>query len=179
MAYSDILATTYKRLAEAWGLTASWDECRAYGRSVKDWQPFPDSVEALAYLKQHFKLVVLSNVDNASFAHSNEKLQVRFDAVYTAQDIGSYKPDTRNFEYMMEKLHGTGVDRSGILHTAESLFHDHVPANRLGLTSCWIYRRHGQEGYGATTNPGVMPACAFRFNSLADMAVAHRHEQSA
>ncbi len=179
MKYSDVLAVVYKRLAEEWGLSAPWDECAAYGNSVKDWPAFPDSVGALSYLKKHYKLAILSNIDNASFAHSNKRLQVAFDAIYTAQDVGSYKPSDRNFDYMIDKLQSLGIGKSDILHTAESLFHDHGPANRHGLASCWIYRRHDQKGFGATRDPGVMPKQDFRFNSMADLAEAHARETRA
>ena len=120
--YRDLLAVVYKRLAEEWHVDVTWEDCLAYGRSVGDWPAFPNSAAALKYLKQHYKLVVLSNVDNASFALSNRRLQVLFDAIYTAEDIGSYKPDPRNFDYMLEKLAGLGVAKTDILHTAESLF---------------------------------------------------------
>ena len=176
MKYSELLAVVYKRLAEEWSLAASNDECRAYGNSVKDWPAFSDSVESLAYLKKHCKLVILSNIDNASFAHSNQRLQVVFDAVYTAQDVGSYKPSDRNFDYMIAKLKSLGIERSEILHTAESLFHDHAPASKHGLASCWIYRRHDQQGFGATMNPGTTPKYNFRFDSMADLVAAHRQE---
>src|SRR5215510_5306536 len=85
--YRDILAIVYRRLAEEWGLPVDWNECIRYGNSIKNWSPFPDSVEALKYLKQHYKLVILSNVDHASFAESNKKLGVDFDALYTAEAI--------------------------------------------------------------------------------------------
>jgi len=176
MKYSELLAVVYRRLAEEWGAGASWDECQAYGNSIKDWPAFADSAPALAYLKKHYKLVILSNIDNASFAHSNRKLQVEFDAIYTAQDIGSYKPSGRNFDYMIDKVQSLGIAKSEILHTAESLFHDHAPANKHGLASCWIYRRHDQQGFGATMNPGAIPKHNFRFNSMADMVSAHRKE---
>lgn len=176
MKYSELLAVVYKRLAEEWGTGVSWDECQTYGNSIKDWPAFADSAQALAYLKKHYKLVILSNIDNASFAHSNRKLQVEFDAIYTAQDIGSYKPSGRNFDYMIDKVQSLGIAKSEILHTAESLFHDHAPANKHGLASCWIYRRHDQQGFGATMNPGAIPKHNFRFNSMADMVSAHRKE---
>jgi 2-haloalkanoic acid dehalogenase type II len=176
MKYSELLAVVYKRLGEEWGVPAPWADCQAYGNSVKDWPAFPDSVDALAYLKQHYKLVILSNVDNQSFAHSNRRLGVTFDAIYTAQDIGSYKPAQRNFDYMISKLETLGVSKQHILHTAESLFHDHGPANRAGLSSCWIYRRHGQQGFGATMDPGVTPQYNFHFTSMAELAAAHRAE---
>lgn len=174
--YQELLAVVYRRLAEEWGLSVPWDECLRYGRSVKDWPAFPDSAEALQYLKQHYKLVILSNVDNQSFAASNRKLGVDFDAVYTAEDIGSYKPADANFQYLLTMLRALGFGKSDILHTAESLFHDHAAANRHGLKSCWIYRRHGREGFGATMSPGATPGYDFRFNSLAEMVEAHKLE---
>jgi 2-haloalkanoic acid dehalogenase type II len=174
--YSDLLATVHKRLAEEWGVEASWKEAQDYGRSIEDWPAFPDSAEALRYLKKHFKLAILSNVDNASFAFSNAKLETAFDAVYTAEDVGSYKPDRRNFEYMLEKLATLGIAKHEILHTAESLFHDHEPARKAGLATCWIHRRHAQGGFGATMQPKELPKPDFRFTSLAEMAEAHRRE---
>jgi 2-haloalkanoic acid dehalogenase type II len=176
--YQEVLALVYRRLAEAWGLNVSWEECLRYGRSIKDWPAFPDSAEALRYLKQYYQLVILSNVDNESFAASNRKLEVEFDAIYTAEDIGSYKPADANFEYMLAMLQRRGIGKSQILHTAESLFHDHVPANRHGLNSCWIYRRYEQEGFGATMPPGDMPRYDFRFKSMAELVEAHRVEIS-
>jgi len=174
MLYRELLGIVYRRLAEEWGVPVSWSECAAYGRSVKDWPAFADSAGALQYLKRHYKLVILSNVDNESFSGSNEKLKVDFDAIYTAEDIGSYKPSSRNFEYMLAKLKTLGIEKDEILHTAESLFHDHGPANSFGLASCWIYRRHDREGFGATMVPAEMPKTDFRFTSMAAMAQAHR-----
>jgi 2-haloacid dehalogenase/putative hydrolase of the HAD superfamily len=176
MRYSDLLAVVYKRLAEEWSVPAAPEECAAYGQSIPDWPAFPDSAEALGYLRQHFKLIILSNVDNASFAHSRARLGVAFDAVYTAEDIGSYKPSERNFDYMIEHLGQLGLARSDVLHTAESLFHDHVPAKAHRLATCWIYRRHAKQGFGATMDPGTRPDTDFRFNSMAELAAAHRQE---
>lgn len=176
MKYSELLAVVYKRLAEEWGVSASWNECRDYGASIDKWPAFADSKAALGYLKQHHKLVILSNVDNESFALSNVRLGVVFDAVFTAQDVGSYKPSSRNFDYMIEKLATLGLSKKNVLHTAESLYHDHVPANRHGLASCWIHRRHAASGFGATMNPGTMPNADFRFNSMAELVKAHRLE---
>lgn len=172
--YFDLLPIVYKRLAEEWGISSTPEECAAYGQSVRNWPAFPDSAAALHYLKKHYKLVILSNVDNTSFAGSNEKLQVEFDAVYTAEDAGSYKPSDRNFEYMLDKLVALELEKHDILHTAESMFHDHVPGKRHGLASCWIYRRHDKSGFGATMNPGDVPEVDFRFNSMADLVKAHQ-----
>jgi 2-haloacid dehalogenase len=177
--YPDLLATVYKRLAEEWNVPVSWEDCRRYGGSVGDWPAFPDSREALEYLKQHYRLIILSNVDNASFAVSNAKLGVAFDAVYTAEDIGSYKPDPRNFDYLLRHLAERGIAKEQILHTAESLYHDHIPAQWIGLATCWIHRRAGKEGHGATRVPGGEVRPDFRFESLAAMADAHRAERAA
>lgn len=177
--YSELLAVVYRRIAEEWGLEVSWKECLTYGQSVKDWPAFPDSAEALSYLKAHYKLIVLTNTDNQSFTHSAAKLGLAFDGTYTAEDIGSYKPAPRNFEFMIETLARRGIAREQILHTAESLFHDHAPANDFGLANCWIYRRYADEGFGATMPPGETPRYDFRFNSMADLVCAHQAEMSA
>ena len=176
--YRDLLAVVYKRLGEEWGVPPAWEECVAYGRSIGDWPAFADTAAALAYLKQHFKLVILSNVDNASFALSNKRLGVTFDAVMTAEDIGSYKPSLNNFDYMISRLGFMGLEKGDVLHTAESLFHDHGPANTIGLKSCWIHRRHAEGGFGATIEPADMPHVDFRFTSMAELAEAHRKEMA-
>lgn len=174
--YSELLQIVYKRLAEEWGVTFTREECIQYGESVKKWPAFPDSEGALQYLKKHYKLIVLTNTDNDSFAASNEKLGVDFDGSYTAEDVGSYKPFDRNFDYMLEKIATLGLKKEEILHTAESMFHDHRPANKYGLANCWIYRRHDKKGFGATMNPGEMPKYDFQFNSMADLVKAHQAE---
>jgi 2-haloalkanoic acid dehalogenase type II len=149
MAYPDLLAAVHRQLAYEWGVVPDDAEDAAFGASVADWPAFPDTVEALRYLKQHVRLIILSNVDRGSFVATNERLGVTFDAVYTAQDIGSYKPDRRNFVYLLERLGERGVAKEKVLHVAQSLFHDHVPANAVGLASAWIDRR-GDAGGGAS-----------------------------
>jgi len=178
--YSDILTRVHTRLARHWGVASTAAEDTAFGHSAPDWPAFPDSPAALAYLKRHYKLVILSNVDRASFAGSNRRLGVEFDAILTAEDIGSYKPDPRNFQYLLNHIAGMGCARAQLLHVAQSLYHDHVPANEAGITSCWIDRRAGKAGGGATKTPGRMPEFAFRFESLGALAqaVAQEHGES-
>ncbi|WMD22134.1 haloacid dehalogenase type II [Achromobacter seleniivolatilans] len=177
MPYSQLLAVVYKRLANEWSIPVANYEANIFGASVPDWPEFPDSVEALAYLKQHFKLVILSNVDRVSFRGSNARLKVEFDAIYSAQDVGAYKPSRKNFDYMIAHLESDfGLDRSDILHTAQSLFHDHASANDFGLASAWIDRRHNQEGWGATMPPPGTPKVDFHFESMAALVQAHRDE---
>jgi len=177
MLYRDLLAVVHGAIAERFGLPQDPAAARAFRASVEHWPAFPDSPTALAYLKQHYQLVILSNVDRASFVHSNRRLGVAFDAVYTAEDIGAYKPDPRNFEHLLASLGERGIDPAQILHTAESLFHDHLPAQRRGLATCWIHRRAGQDGFGATRAPAGEVRPDFRFESLAALAEAHRAEQ--
>ena len=172
MPYSRLLAVVYKRLAEQWGLVVSWDECEKYGESVADWPAFPDSAASLRRLKRRFRLGILSNVDNRSFNASARKLDTAFDFVFTAEDIGSYKPALKNFDYMLNILKNQGVAKSDILHVAESMFHDHEPANKMSMSTCRIFRRHGRDGFGATMQPESSPRFDFDFNNMAELADA-------
>ncbi|MCB9948085.1 MAG: haloacid dehalogenase type II [Rhodospirillaceae bacterium] len=177
MLYPELLAAVHARIAADWGLPADPDDARAFGASVRDWPPFADSPDALAYLKRHYKLVILSNVDRQSFSHSNARLGVDFDAVYTAQDIGTYKPDPRNFDYLIAHVaDDLGLGRERILHTAQSLFHDHQQARRHGLATCWIDRGSSERDGGAARVPQEAIPVDFRFPTLAAMCEAHRAE---
>ncbi len=173
LTYPELLGAVHGQLAAEWGVVADAGEDAAFGASVGKWPAFPDTVEALRYLKRHVRLVILSNVDRGSFAATNVGLGVTFDAVYTAQDIGSYKPDRRNFDYLLERLNEQGVAKEKVLHVAQSLFHDHVPANAVGLASAWIDRRGG-GGWGATAPVSSDVRYDFRFESLGALAEAHR-----
>jgi 2-haloalkanoic acid dehalogenase type II len=176
MLYSELLAEVHRRLAGEWGVKADEERAVAFGKSVPDWPEFPDTPASLQYLRRYYKLVILSNVDRESFAGTNRRLGVTFDAICTAQDIGSYKPDPRNFEYLIKALAGLGVLKRNILHTAQSLFHDHAPAQAAGLSSAWIDRRHEREGWGATVPPAGTPRYDFRFSSMEELVKAHQAE---
>jgi 2-haloacid dehalogenase len=176
MRYSELLELVHSRLVDRFGLPANAEAARAFGQSVGDWPAFPDTREALQYLKRHFRLIILSNVDRASFVRSNERLGVEFDRIFTAEEIGSYKPDLRNFEFLLSRIGDDGLGKSDLLHVAQSLFHDHVPANRLGIASAWIDRRHDKSGGGATKVPDPMPRVDFRFTSMEELAAAHKAE---
>lgn len=175
MIYSDLLAQVHRNLADDLGVPATEEDHRRFGASVPDWPAFADSASSLQYLKEHYQLVILSNVDRESFKGSNKRLAVEFDAIYTAQDVGSYKPNMANFDYMLGHLAARGVQQGQILHTAQSLFHDHAPAKKKHLASAWIDRRHDQVGWGATT-PAPGSAFDFRFTSMAEMVKAHQDE---
>jgi 2-haloacid dehalogenase len=149
--YPAIIEEVHARLARRWDLRPDPAAARAFGQSVGDWPAFVDSGPALQYLKQFFKLAILSNVDRASFARSNEKLGVTFDLVLTAEDIGSYKPSRRNFETALDRLDRTfGVGKGELLHAACSVFHDIVPASAMGITTAWINRRNDIGALGQT-----------------------------
>ncbi|GAD96466.1 haloalkanoic acid dehalogenase [Paecilomyces variotii No. 5] len=174
MPYSQLLATIYPLLAQNLKLPiATEEDCRRFGDSVGHWPAFSDTVDALRRLSKHYKLVVLSNVDRDSFAKTNAgSLQnFPFDMIITAQDIGSYKPNLRNFEYMLEAVKKEfGIERDQVLQTAQSQFHDHHPAKKVGLKTAWIVRpgaimgNLGEEIYD------------WKFNTLGEMADALEKE---
>ncbi len=170
MLYRDIVATTATRLGKDLGIDVSPALAAEIGGSIGTWPPFPDSVQALADLKQCCALVVLSNVDRQSFAGSAALLGDPFDAVLTAEEIGSYKPDRGNFEALMahvDRIGGTGKH----LHVAQSLFHDHVPAKALGLPTAWINRRSSKPGEGAS-GPTLDVAPDWEFPDMRSFAAA-------
>ena len=175
--YPDLLTRVHRRIAESLGLDSSIDLDDAFGASVPHWPAFADTADALRVLKRHYKLVILSNVHRDGIAASNRKLGVEFDAIYTAEDIGSYKPSDANFEYLLAHLKtDLGLKRTDVLHTAQSLYHDHVPAKRLGLANAWIDRQRLSEGgsWGATERVEKMPTTNFVFFSMGAMASRRR-----
>ena len=172
MRYAALLGLVHARLAGVWGVPEDAAENERFGGSIGDWPAFPDTVAALRALGERYRLVILSNVDRMSFRATQQRLGVPFDAVYTAQDIGSYKPDPRNFTYLIERVAEDGFHKADILHVAQSLFHDHAPANTIGLASAWIDRRHGATGWGATAPPPQGVHYDFCFSSLAELAEA-------
>ncbi len=179
MAYPEILQRVHNTMAQRMQLDTSVTLDEAFGRSVPMWPAFADTANALRYLKTRYKLVILSNVDRESFAASNSKLGVTFDAIYTAEDIGSYKPADANFEYLLSHLKADlGLDKSDVLHTAQSLLHDHAPANRFGLANAFIDRQRlsvtGMEG--AVSVPEERPDTLFEFFTMGEMADAVRAE---
>jgi 2-haloacid dehalogenase len=170
--YPDILDAAMRSLGNALGVDVSAEESERLAASVPDWPAFPDSASALAMLATRYKLVILSNIDRASFAASNARLDVQFDAIITAQDVGSYKPSPRNFDVLVDTVRGMGVAEGRLMHVAQSLFHDHVPAKRLGLPTVWIDRRGERSGWGATPPPGIDVEPDHTFPSMAAFAAA-------
>jgi putative hydrolase of the HAD superfamily len=170
--YPDVLATAFRRAGQSFGTPVTGEWARRLGDSVPDWPAFPDSPDALARLARRYKLIILSNVHRAGFAASNERLRGDFAAIITAEDVGAYKPAENHFRALDSTLPGLGVDRGELLHVAQSLFHDHVPAKREGLPSVWINRRHDRPGWGATAEPTEEWSFDLECNSMADFADA-------
>jgi 2-haloacid dehalogenase len=170
--YPEVLATAFRRTGEQLGAPVSEAWAQRLGDSVPEWPAFPDSADALARLARHYKLIILSNVHRAGFAGSNRQLRGDFAAIITAEDVGAYKPAENHFRALDDTLPRLGVERSGLLHVAQSLFHDHVPAKREGLPSVWINRRHDRPGWGATPEPAEAWGYDLEVPSMADFADA-------
>jgi len=170
--YPDVLARSMRVVGGRLGAEVTAEEAARLAGSVPDWPAFADSRDALAALGTRFKLIILSNVDRASFAGSNARLGTEFTSVITAQDVGSYKPSQRNFDTLLSEAARLGVGQGKLLHVAQSLFHDHVPAKRAGLPTVWINRRHARPGWGATPEPPAPVTPDWEFPSMAAFAAA-------
>lgn len=167
--YREVLGICCDALAERYGADVSTEARAAFAGSVEHWPAFPDSAEALARLHERYTLMPITNCDDDLFAFSAAKLGDPFDDVVTAQQAGAYKPDERGFHLALERL---GLPKERVLHVAQSLFHDHVTAKRLGLTSVWINRRAGRGGPGATPPAEAAPDLELPdMHSLADLLV--------
>ena len=168
--YPDVLAAAFRRTGEVLGGPVSDEWAQRLGGSVPDWPAFPDSTDALTRLAEHYQLIILSNVHRDGFAGSNQRLRGNFAAIITAEDVGAYKPAENHFRALDTTLRQLGVERTALLHVAQSLFHDHVPAKREGLASVWINRRHDRPGWGATPEPSEDWTYQVEFTSMADFA---------
>ena len=149
--YREVLAGVTDLLGQQLGFVPSADERSALAASIGSWPPFPDTVPALRQLKTRFKLGVISNIDDDLFTR---RLEVGLDWLVTAEQARAYKPSLRPFELALERIN---LPRSRVVHVAQSLYHDHVPARELGLRSVWINRRAGQPGSGATPPANAQP----------------------
>jgi 2-haloacid dehalogenase len=166
--YREVLALSLRGMGERLGFPVSDAQASGFGSSVGQWPAFPDSADALQRLQERFKLAVITNCDDDLFAQSERRLGVSFDFVITAQQAGSYKPDHAGFLLAFERI---DEPRERILHVAQSLFHDHVPAKQLGMTSVWIDRRQGRGG-GASLDVEAHPDATFTsMAAFADDAV--------
>ncbi|MEM7414685.1 MAG: haloacid dehalogenase type II [Gemmatimonadota bacterium] len=164
--YREVLRIVAARLAADFGAEVDAVAAEAFAASVADWPAFPDSAEALQTLGAHFRLAIVSNVDDDLFAGSAARLGVSFAEVVTAQHVRSYKPARPHFDEVVKRL---ALPRERVLHCAQSLYHDIAPARELGFTCVWVNRRSGRPGAGATP-----PAAATPNLEVPDMAALAR-----
>ena len=167
--YREVLRCVLREIVERAGGAASAEEIESFAGSVGDWPAFADTPTALERLSRHASLVIVSNVDDDLFARTRRHLEPAgpvLSEIITAEQVGSYKPGRAHFE---ELLRRTGARPDEILHAAESIYHDHEPANAMGLATVWIDRR-GERGPGASGCGVTGTAPAVKFGSLAELA---------
>lgn len=145
--YREVLQEVVRQLGARLDFIPNPVELDSLAESLPNWRPFPDTVGALRTLRRRFKLAIISNVDDDLFASSARQLGVEFNWVITAEQAGSYKPALEIFEFALEKI---GLPKERILHVAQSIYHDIIPAKRLGLATVLVNRSRGREGFGAT-----------------------------
>ena len=168
--YPEILARVGEELALEAGLPWSESDALAFGTSVGDWPPFPDTADALRALAERFRLVIVSNVDRGSFDRTSRHLGMIFDAVVTAEEVGAYKPDPRMFHRAFEVLAEWGITRGETLHVAQSLYHDVAPARSLGLDTVWVNRTKASGELGASHGGKVSVEPDLEVTSLQELA---------
>lgn len=176
--YRDVLLDVHDTLARFFDVDTDQKAATAFAASIKDWPIHADVPAALAYLKKHYRLVVLTNIDHHSFEQTNKALGIEFDAVYTAEDIGTYKPSMKSFDFLLSSLAKVDIAKERVLHVAGSLRFDHVPAKRRGMNTCWINRPQGQPRMKGSTTRGIDVQPDFHFESLDALADAHAAERS-
>ena len=177
--YPDVLELVFADIARDFGVKPGRADAYDFGESVQRWPAFDDAPAALKRLQTRYRLGVISNVDRASFVMSQAALGVAFDLQVTAEDAQAYKPDRAPFDMALEWLNEIGIGFDAILHVAQSPYHDHVPAKKLGMTTCWIDRQgladdESTEGgvWGATPEVPERPRVDATYPSLAAFADA-------
>ena len=152
--YQNVLRDVMAGIAAELGFTPTATELQALPDSVGHWPPFADTVDTLVRLQTRYKLIIVSNIDDAMFAETRQMLQVEFDDVITAEQVQSYKPAPTHFHVTLQRL---GVPPQCVLHVAQSLYHDHVPAKALGLTTVWVQRPSRLPGTGLALPAAATP----------------------
>lgn len=177
--FPDDLVRVYLVIAPDLGLPSE----RALGErlrdSAKSWKAFPDSAVALAQLAKHYKLIAMTNAQRWAFECFSQELGNPFYQGFTADDTGTEKPDPAFFDYVFEFVQSEGNSKDDILHVAQSQYHDIGISRKLGMTNCWIERRHSQKGYGGTIEPENFTEPDFHFTSMAALADAVEEKSDA
>jgi 2-haloacid dehalogenase len=165
--YRDVLHSVVDQFGERFGFAPGDQEAGSLAESLKKWKPWPDTIAALRVLETHFQLAIISNVDDDLFAATRPQLEVDFAQIITAQQARAYKPSLKIFELALSRI---GVPAHRVLHVGQSLYHDVIPAQLLGLATVWVNRPSARSGVGAvkaaTAHPDLQVA------SLAELAAA-------
>ena len=175
--FTKMLPLIYRDMASGWGFVFRDEDAEGFRNSIRSWPPFPDTVEALEELGTRYRLVAVTNADAWALEHMSANMGDPFQEMVTCDVVGVNKPSPRVFEYTLDKLALAGVEKKDILHTAQSQYHDIVPASALGFATMWIERRHGKGGFGATPTPQRISTPTFHAASMADFVQQVREEQ--
>ncbi|HTS08004.1 MAG TPA: haloacid dehalogenase type II [Candidatus Eisenbacteria bacterium] len=167
MSYRDVLSSVVRQLGDELGFTPTAVEIRSLPDSLADWKPWPDTVDALHRLKARSRLAIISNVDDDLFASTRPKLEVDFDEVITAQQAQAYKPSLKLFELALTRINAPA---HRVLHVGQSIYHDVVPAQSLGLATVWVNRPSARPGVGAVKAAEATPDLTV--TSLTELAEA-------
>ncbi|WP_343549697.1 HAD-IA family hydrolase [Ralstonia sp.] len=170
--YPDDLVPCWHIVAQQLGLPDTDALARGFRDSVAGWPAFPDSVEALQRLSQRFKLVTMTNAQSWALDHFQRTLGAPFDLLLSCDDALCEKPDAQYFAYARGRYEGAwGFKQADNLHVAQSQYHDIGISKRLGITTCWIERRHGMRDSGGTIeSEHTVPD--YHFHTLAQLADA-------
>ena len=172
LSFPPMLPPMYREMAEKLKLPTSKGEDEGFRQSIAAWPAFADSVDALKRLKKHFRLVAMTNSDNWAVSHFARTLGSPFDDIVTGEDVGASKPDPQVFAYARGRQSVHGYRLSDYLHVAQSQYHDIGIAKKLGFCVCWIERRKGAQGFGATPAPEKVTTPDYHFASLKELAGA-------
>ena len=167
--YSEVLQSVVRQFGKRLGFEPTDQEARSLAESLGKWQPWPDTVIALRELQSRFRLAIISNVDDDLFAATRPQLGVNFDQIVTAQQAAAYKPSLKIFQLALSRV---GVPANRILHVGQSLYHDVLPAQSLGLATVWVSRPSARTGVGAVKAAEGRPD--LQVSSLAELAACAR-----
>jgi 2-haloacid dehalogenase len=165
--YREVLNSVVRQFGKQFGFAPSEEQVRSLAESLKEWTPWPDTVEALRLLESRFRLAIISNVDDDLFAATRPQLKVEFSQIVTAQQARAYKPSLKIFELALRRI---DVPAHRILHVGQSLYHDVIPAQSLGLATVWVNRPSARKGVGAVKAAEAQPD--LRVMSVAELAAA-------
>ncbi|WP_105385018.1 HAD-IA family hydrolase [Neorhizobium alkalisoli] len=170
--FPDDLVRVYLAISPKLGLPVDKKYGERLRDSAKSWKAFPDSAEAMARLAQDYRLIAMTNARRWAFEHFSAELGNPFHAAFTVDDTRTEKPDPAFFRQVFEFVAGEGASEGDILHVAQSQYHDIGVSRELGMTNCWIERRHAQKGYGGTIEPAKFTEPDYHFTSIAGLAEA-------